>query len=91
MPLTDIDPRYATKAVQLVMKNFARPASAGAPGPGDFQIEPDAAHNRLLLWASPAEVAEVREFLARLGENSVIAQSKPKVHVVHLRAQAPIT
>jgi type II secretory pathway component GspD/PulD (secretin) len=85
LPLTDIDPRYATKAVQLVMKNFARPASAGAPGPGDFQIEPDAAHNRLLLWATPAEVAEVREFLARLGENSVLAQARPKVHVVHLR------
>ena len=39
----------------------------------------------LLLWAHAAEVAEVREFLARLGENSVLAQSKPKVHVVHLR------
>jgi type II secretory pathway component GspD/PulD (secretin) len=85
LPLSDIDPQYATKAVQLVMKNFARPASASTPGAGDFQIEPDAAHNRLLLWATPSEVAEVREFLARLGENSVLAQAKPRVHVVHLR------
>jgi type II secretory pathway component GspD/PulD (secretin) len=85
LPLSDIDPQYATKAVQLVMKNFARPASAGTPGAGDFQIEPDVSHNRLLLWATAAEVAEVREFLARLGENSVLAQARPKVHVVHLR------
>ncbi|HEY3392495.1 MAG TPA: secretin N-terminal domain-containing protein [Lacipirellulaceae bacterium] len=85
LPLSDIDPQYATKAVQLVMKNFARPGSAGIPSAGDFQIEPDTAHNRLLLWATTAEVAEVREFLARLGENSVLAQAKPKVHVVHLR------
>jgi type II secretory pathway component GspD/PulD (secretin) len=85
LPLSEIDPQYATKAVQLVMKNFARPGSAGTASAGDFQIEPDAAHNRLLLWATPAEVAEVREFLARLGENSVVAQAKPKVHVVHLR------
>jgi type II secretory pathway component GspD/PulD (secretin) len=85
LPLTQIDPQYATKAVQLVLKNFAKPAVAGAPGNGDFQIEPDVAHKRLLLWATPAEVAEVREFLARLGENSVLAQARPQMHVVHLR------
>jgi len=86
LPLRKIDARYATKAVQLVLKNPARPASA--PGPaseGQFQIEPDPTHNRLLLWATPEESAEVRQFLARLGETFAGEESAAKVHVVRLR------
>jgi type II secretory pathway component GspD/PulD (secretin) len=86
LPLQKIDARYATKAVQLVLKNPARPASApGPPSEGQFQIEPDPTHNRLLLWATPEESAEVRQFLARLGETFAGDKSAANVHVVRLR------
>jgi type II secretory pathway component GspD/PulD (secretin) len=86
LPLGQIDAQYATKAIQLVLKNPARPASApGLASEGQFQIEPDSTHNRLLLWATPAESAEVREFLARLGESSASVQSATPMHVVPLR------
>jgi hypothetical protein len=91
LPLTRIDPKYATKAVKLVLKNPDRPSSApGTASEGQFQVEPDVAHNRLLLWATPAEVAEVREFLERLGESFTTGLAASQMHVVQLRgANAP--
>lgn len=86
LPLTRIDPQYASKAVQLVLKNPARPSAApGAASDGKFQVEPDIANNRLLLWATPGEMTEVREFLARLGENFSNGPAASQMHVVHLR------
>jgi hypothetical protein len=86
LPLARIDPQYASKAVQLVLKNPDRPQSApGVASEGKFQVEPDVKHKRLLLWATPAEVAEVREFLTRLGESFSTAQAGTQMHVVHLR------
>lgn len=83
--LGQIDAEYATKAIQLVLKNPARPAAApGAASEGQFQIEPDPAHNRLLLWATPAETAEVRDFLARLGETFAGNNAAANMHVVRL-------
>ena len=91
LPLARIDPQYATKAVKLVLKNPDRPSSApGVASEGEFQVEPDVAHNRLLLWATPAEVSEVREFLERLGESFTTGLAASQMHVVHLRgAEAP--
>jgi type II secretory pathway component GspD/PulD (secretin) len=91
LPLARIDPQYATKAVKLVLKNPDRPSSApGVASEGEFQVEPDMAHNRLLLWATPAEVSEVREFLERLGESFTTGLAASQMHVVHLRgAEAP--
>jgi hypothetical protein len=91
LPLARIDPQYATKAVKLVLKNPDRPSSApGVASEGEFQVEPDVTHNRLLLWATPAEVAEVREFLERLGESFATGLAASQMHVVHLRgAEAP--
>jgi type II secretory pathway component GspD/PulD (secretin) len=86
VPLAQIDAQYATKAIQLVLKNPARPAMApGLASEGQFQIEPDTTHNRLLLWATPAEAAEVREFLTRLGETFASEKPSSKMHVVRLR------
>ena len=85
LPLTRIDPQYATKAVELVLKNPDRPSTApGAPSNGQFQIEPDVTNNRLLLWATPSELAEVRDFLGRLGENFASGRAT-QMHVVQLR------
>ena len=91
LPLARIDPQYATKAVKLVLKNPDRPSSApGVASEGEFQVEPDVAHNRLLLWATPAEVSEVREFLERLGESFTTGLAASQMHVVHLRgAEVP--
>jgi type II secretory pathway component GspD/PulD (secretin) len=91
LPLARIDPAYASKAVRLVLKNPDRPASAPAvASEGQFQVEPDSAHNRLLLWATPAEVAEVRDFLVRLGETFASGTVATQLHVVQLRgASAP--
>jgi type II secretory pathway component GspD/PulD (secretin) len=88
LPLARIDPRYASKAVSLVLKKPDRPPSApGVASEGEFQVEPDSANNRLLLWATPAEMAEVREFLTRLGESfaGTAGATNPQMHVVHLR------
>lgn len=85
LPLEQVDAAYATKAIQLVLKNPSRPASA--PGPaseGSFQIEADTTHNRLLLWATPEESAEVRQFLGRLGETFTGETATSKMHVVRL-------
>ena len=78
LSLGQIDAQYATKAIKLVLKNPERPVSAtGLTSEGHFQIEPDSAHNRLLLWATPTESAEVRQFLAGLGE-SLPAARRPR-------------
>lgn len=85
LPLATVDPRYAAKAVQLVLKNPIRPSSApGMASEGQFQIEPDVQNKRLLLWATPAEVAEVRDFLVRLGETFVATDTNSQMHVVNL-------
>jgi hypothetical protein len=77
----------------LLLKNPARPSAVpGNARDGQFQIEPDVANQRLLLWATPDELAEVRDFLAQLGEDSVGGQASgqagsqaaAQMHVVHL-------
>ncbi len=35
---------------------------------GEFRVEADVEHNRLLLWANPVELTEVEGLLAKLGE-----------------------
>jgi hypothetical protein len=90
LPLTRIDPRYASKAVELVLKNPDRPSAApGIASEGKFQVEPDTKHNRLLLWATPDELSEVREFLTRLGETFATPQVATQLHVVHLHGAKP--
>lgn len=90
LPLQRIDPKYATEAVETVLKNPSRPSTApGQPSDGSFQIEPDVVHNRLLLWATSDEVAEVREFLAQLGETFEPSPTSTKMHVVQLRGAKP--
>ncbi|XZE44341.1 secretin N-terminal domain-containing protein [Pirellulaceae bacterium SH467] len=88
LPLANVDPTYAAKAVQLILKSPDRPSSApGVPSDGKFQIEPDPQNNRLLLWATPGEVTEVREFLARLGETFSEQRLDSKLHVIDMRGQ----
>lgn len=84
--LEQLDVAYATKAIKLVLKNPERPSSApGAASDGRFQIESDPNHNRLLLWATQKEVAEVREFLEGLGETFVADNAAPRMHIIPLR------
>lgn len=88
LPLANVDPTYAAKAVQLILKSPDRPSSApGLPSDGKFQIEPDPQNNRLLLWATPGELTEVREFLARLGETFSEQRLDSKLHVIDMRGQ----
>ncbi|XZE35933.1 secretin N-terminal domain-containing protein [Pirellulaceae bacterium SH501] len=88
LPLASVDPTYAAKAVQLILKSPDRPSSApGLPSDGKFQIEPDPQNNRLLLWATPGELTEVREFLARLGETFSEQRLDSKLHVIDMRGQ----
>jgi type II secretory pathway component GspD/PulD (secretin) len=84
--LGQIDAGYATKAIKLILKSPDRPSSAsGAASDGKFQIEPDPSHKRLLLWATPTELDEVREFLAGLGETHASNTFTPQLQVVPLR------
>jgi type II secretory pathway component GspD/PulD (secretin) len=86
IPLASLEPTYAAKAVQAVLKNPARPAQMpGNASNGTFQIEPDTQNKRLLLWATPDEASEVRKFLLQLGETFVDRTLQTQVHVVQTR------
>lgn len=63
VPMTTLDPEYAVNAIKLLLKPAERPVAAGD---GKFEIEADLTHDRLLLWATANEVAEVRELLSKL-------------------------
>jgi type II secretory pathway component GspD/PulD (secretin) len=85
LELGSLDPLYAVKSVQLILKSPDRPSSApGVASDGKFQIEADPEHRRLLLWATPDEVVEVREFLVRLGESFTQSVATAQMHVVPL-------
>lgn len=87
IPLTTISPEYAVKAVQLILKNPERPSTTpGVASDGQFQIEADPDNDRLLVWATPGELKEVREFLESLGETSSAAESQAQMHVVKIGA-----
>jgi type II secretory pathway component GspD/PulD (secretin) len=47
-----------------------------------FQVDADIEHNRLLLRATEAELAEVRQLLAKLGELPDDARGGPRVRIV---------
>jgi type II secretory pathway component GspD/PulD (secretin) len=85
LQLTSLDPVYAARSVQLILKAPDRPSSApGVASDGRFQIEADPEHKRLLMWATPDEVTEVREFLIRLGESFSQSVATAQMHVVPL-------
>lgn len=88
LPLANLDPVYASKTVLTILKTPDRPSTTpGTPSDGKFQIEADPKNRRLLLWATPAEVTEVREFLARLGETFSSQAMDSKLHVIEMRGQ----
>lgn len=85
LQLVSLEPVYAAKSVQLVLKPIERPSSApGVASDGKFQIEADPDHRRLLLWATPDEVTEVREFLIRLGESFSQSVATSQMHILQL-------
>lgn len=87
LPLGSLDAEYAVSAIQLVLKNPQRPAAApGVASDGQFQVEADPDHRRLLLWASEEEVKEVQDFLKSLGsESASTASGTPSnMHVIQL-------
>jgi hypothetical protein len=88
LSLSNLDPVYASKAIQAVLKTPERPSSApGVPSDGKFQVEADPEHSRLLLWATPKESKDVREFLAELGESYSETSVDSKVQVVETHGQ----
>lgn len=85
LQLSALDPMYAAKSVQLILKAPDRPSSSpGVASDGKFQIESDPDHKRLLLWATPDEVTEVREFLIRLGESFAPSSAVAQMHIIPL-------
>jgi type II secretory pathway component GspD/PulD (secretin) len=83
--LANVDPIYAAKAIQLILKPVPPTASATTSPVGKFQAEADPDHQRLLLWATAEEVKEVREFLTRLGESFSPVDADAKVRIVNLQ------
>jgi type II secretory pathway component GspD/PulD (secretin) len=89
LPLANIDPVYAVKAIQLILKNPERGATLPASSTeGKFQIEADPDHHRLLLWATQDELKQVKDFLQRLGESQTPSMSDAKIRVVSLNGQS---
>ena len=85
LPLASIDPVYAVKAVQVILKSPERPSSRpGVASDGKFQIEADPEHRRLLLWATEDELSEVRNFLKQLGEDATLGAATSQLHVISL-------
>jgi type II secretory pathway component GspD/PulD (secretin) len=69
LPLTQVEPMYAVRAIELVLFDAARKATtSNIPNEGQLRVEADQEHRRLLLWATPEEFQEVRGFLVQLGE-----------------------
>ncbi|MCU0707512.1 MAG: hypothetical protein MUF23_04415 [Pirellula sp.] len=88
LPLANLDPIYATKAIQLVLKTPDRPPNApGVPSDGKFQVEADTEHSRLLLWATQNEFKYVREFLAQLGESFSERIVESNVQIIETHGQ----
>ena len=89
LQLGALDPSYAVKSVQLILKAPDRPSSApGVASDGKFQIEADPEHRRLLLWATADEVTEVREFLMRLGESFSPSLATSQMYVISLNGSS---
>ncbi len=49
---------------------------------GEFRVEADVEHNRLLLWANPVELAEVEALLVKLGEIPAAGSGAANVRVI---------
>ncbi len=47
-------------------------------------MEADIEHRRLLVWSTPDELTEVREFLGRLGESFHVSNPSSQIHVIDL-------
>ncbi|MFO1063707.1 MAG: secretin N-terminal domain-containing protein [Pirellulales bacterium] len=85
LSLNSVTPQYAVSAIQLILKNPQRPIAPPAVAiDGQFQIEADPENSRLLLWATPDELSEVRQFLAQLGEGPAETTPTAQMHVVSL-------
>jgi type II secretory pathway component GspD/PulD (secretin) len=83
LPLSGVEAEYAVNALKLVLKPTERFMS-GADG--KFEVEADPVRERMILWATTKEVAEVREFLAQLGGTiETAASDSSRFQVVHLR------
>ena len=84
IPLSNVTPSYAVKAIQLILKSPERPSTMpGVPSDGKFQIEADPDNHRLLVWATSDELKEVRDFLTNLGETfEAKTDEKAQMHVV---------
>lgn len=88
LSLSNLDPVYAVKAIQTVLKTPERPSNTpGVPSDGKFQVEADPEHSRLLLWATPKECKEVREFLAELGESFSDQSVDSKLQIIETHGQ----
>ena len=64
MPLRRLEPQYAAEAVRLMIP----PSNASASTANQLKIEVDEANRRLLVWGNEQEIADIRSFLAKLGE-----------------------
>jgi len=85
LPLASIDPIYAVKAVQAILKSPERPPQRpGVASDGKFQIEADPDHRRLLLWATEDELTEVKSFLRQLGDNLDTTNATSQMHIINL-------
>ena len=85
LPLASLDPVYAVKSIQVVLKSPERPSMRpGVASDGKFLIEADPEHRRLLLWATEDELSEVRNFLKQLGEDGTAGVATSQMHVMPL-------
>lgn len=84
--LERVDPQYALQAIRLLLPNDdgresgRRTARRGIDG--QFRMELDEENRRLMLWASDAELAQVKSFLTKLGEDFSAQEERQSLRVV---------
>jgi type II secretory pathway component GspD/PulD (secretin) len=89
--LRQLDIDYALQAVKLLLQGQSSgEGRRGRQADEGFRIEADVERNRLLLWATDDEYAEINSLLAKLGENLERTASLGRgnsVRVLNLPAQ----
>ena len=70
--LGGLDPHYALQAIKLLLQGNSSASSGRRRGGGgddeQFRIEADFERGRLLAWVNDTEYDEIKEFLAKLGD-----------------------
>jgi type II secretory pathway component GspD/PulD (secretin) len=106
IPLTRLKATYVAESIRTLMGGESessgggdwrdrwrrgRGGSSSNSGWSGFRVEPDPPNNRLFLFATDAELAQVEELLVKIGERSAIVENRSdrRIRVVDVSLASP--